>query len=145
MQAVVVPRWHHASVDEVVRVLRTDVANGLPASEVELRARQYGPNELAEAPPERWWLKLLNQFNQLVIWILIAATILSGILGDWLEAIAIFAIVFLNALLGFFQERKAEKALSSLRKLSSSSGQSDCAMGHCATSPRQTLVPRRHR
>ena len=45
MQAVVVPR-HNANVDEVLRVLKTDVANGLPASEVELRARQYGPNEL---------------------------------------------------------------------------------------------------
>ena len=62
---------------------------------------------------------MLEQFNQLVIWILLAATILSGVLGDWLEAAAIFAIVLLNALLGFFQERKAEEALSSLRKLSS--------------------------
>src|SRR6478672_1752948 len=118
MQAVVVPR-HHANVDEVLRDLKTDVANGLPASEVELRARQYGPNELVEAPPERWWLKLLHQFNEVVIWILIAATILSAILGDWLEAGAILAIVILNALLGFFQEEKAEKALAALKKLSS--------------------------
>src|SRR5512133_1399930 len=119
MQSVVAPRWHHASVEEVLGFFRTDVASGLSSCEVESRGKEYGPNKLAEAPPERWWLKLLDQFNQLVIWILIAATILSAILGDWLEAGAILAIVVLNALLGFFQEQKAEKALSSLRKLSS--------------------------
>ena len=119
MQAVVVPCWHHANSDEVVRILRTDIAHGLSASEVELRARQYRANELAEAPSQRWWSKLLSQFNEVVIWILIAATILSAIMGDWLEAGAIFAIIILNALLGFFQEQKADKALASLKKLSS--------------------------
>ena len=119
MQSVVAPRWHHANVDEVVSVLRTNLANGLSAGEAELRAKEYGQNELAEAPAERWWLKLLNQFNEVVIWILIAATILSAILGDWLEAGAILAIVILNALLGFFQEQKAEKALAALKRLSS--------------------------
>ena len=80
-----------------------------------------GQTRLAETVPPPLWRNLLEQFNQLVIWILIAATILSGALGDWLEAGAIFAIVLLNALLGFLQERKAEEALSSLRKLSSPS------------------------
>ncbi|HEU0208337.1 MAG TPA: HAD-IC family P-type ATPase, partial [Candidatus Udaeobacter sp.] len=112
------PGWHHANIDEVVRSFRINLANGLSSDEVECRAKEYGPNELVEAPPPRWWLKLLNQFNQLVIWILIAATILSAVLGDWLEAAAILAIVMLNTLLGFFQEQKAEKALSSLKKLS---------------------------
>ncbi len=119
MESVVTPRWHQADVDEVARLLRTDLANGLSAGEVESRATRYGPNELAEAPPERWLLKLLKQFKEVVIWILIAATILSAVLGDWLEAGAILAIVILNALLGFFQEQKAEKALAALKKLSS--------------------------
>jgi Ca2+-transporting ATPase len=74
---------------------------------------------LREARPISAWTIFLDQFNELVIWILLAAAILSGVLGDWLEAGAIFAIVLLNALLGFFQERKAEQALTSLRKLSS--------------------------
>jgi Ca2+-transporting ATPase len=119
MQSVVDLRWHHVHLDEVGRLLRTHLANGLSSAEAEFRAKEYGPNELAEAPPERWWLKLLNQFNEVVIWILIAATILSAILGNWLEAGAILAIVILNALLGFFQEQKAEKALAALKKLSS--------------------------
>ncbi len=110
--------WHQLSVSEVAGLLKTDLANGLSIAQVESRSSECGPNELAEPSPPRWWLKFLSQFNQLVIWILLVATILSAALGDWLEASAIFAIVLLNALLGFFQERKAEKALSSLKKLS---------------------------
>ena len=111
--------WHELSVSQVAELLETDLASGLFAAEVKSRAKQYGPNELTEPPLPRWWLKLLNQFNEIVIWILIAATILSAVLGDWLEAGAILAIVILNALLGFLQEQKAEKALASLKKLSS--------------------------
>ncbi len=99
--------------------LCTDLERGLTSSEAAARLRRDGPNQLQEAAPPSWWHQLLAQFNQLVIWILIAATILSAFLGDWLEAGAILAIILLNALLGFFQERKAEKALTSLRKLSS--------------------------
>ena len=105
-------------VPAVIANLATDREKGLTTSEAHTRLSRDGANKLTEAVPPPWWRKFLEQFNQLVIWILIAATILSGVLGDWLEAIAIFAIVLLNALLGFFQERKAEAALSSLRKLS---------------------------
>jgi Ca2+-transporting ATPase len=119
MESVLDIRYHHAKVEDVVQLLTTDLTNGLSAGEAESRAIKFGPNELTEAPPERWWLKLLSQFKEVVIWILIAAIILSAILGDWLEAGAILAIVILNALLGFFQEQKAEKALAALKKLSS--------------------------
>jgi Ca2+-transporting ATPase len=118
-QSLIAPRWHHANVDEVVRLLKTDLTKGLSPGEAESRVKEYGPNELVELPPQRWWWKLLHQFNEVVIWILVAATILSAIMGDWLEAGAIFAIIILNALLGFFQEQKADKALASLKKLSS--------------------------
>jgi P-type Ca2+ transporter type 2C len=107
------------SISDVVENLATDPKRGLTTLEAQTRLARVGPNQLAETVPPPWWRNLLEQFNQLVIWILIAATILSGALGDWLEAGAIFAIVLLNALLGFLQERKAEEALSSLRKLSS--------------------------
>ena len=120
MQAVVVPRWHHANVDEVAPGFKNRCCQWSSGQRSRApRQTGIGPNELVEAPPERWWLKLLHQFNEVVIWILIAATILSAILGDWLEAGAILAIVILNALLGFFQEQKAEKALAALKKLSS--------------------------
>ncbi len=109
------------SISTVLEHLTTDPKKGLTTAEARARLSREGPNKLAETLPPPWWRNLLEQFNQLVIWILIAATILSGALGDWLEAGAILAIVVLNTLLGYFQERKAEEALSSLRKLSSPS------------------------
>jgi Ca2+-transporting ATPase len=114
-------RFFTETVSAVVENLGADLKQGLTAAEARARLARDGANKLAEATPLPWWHNLLEQFNQLVIWILIGATIVSGMLGDWLEAGAIFAIVLLNALLGFFQERKAEEALSSLRKLSSPS------------------------
>ncbi|MGB9475511.1 MAG: cation-translocating P-type ATPase [Candidatus Udaeobacter sp.] len=140
MQPVDAPCWHHTSVDEVVRCFRTNLANGLSLSEVRSRAKEYGPNKLAEPRPRRWLSKLLSQFNQLVLWILIAATLLSAVLGDWLEAGAILAIVLLNALLGFFQEQKAEKALSSLKELSSPVAKV-IRDGSLRILPAETLVP----
>jgi P-type Ca2+ transporter type 2C len=119
MQPVAQSSWHHLGNSDVARTLKTNLSAGLSSAEAESRYATYGPNKLAEPSPPPWWLNLLSQFNQLVIWILVGATILSALLGDWLEAGAIFAIVLLNALLGFFQEQKAEKALSSLKKLSS--------------------------
>src|SRR5512133_3528934 len=110
MQSVARTPWHQLRIGEVVELLKTDSATGLSQAEAQRRQKEYGSNKLVEAQPPAWWIKLLGQFNQLVIWILLAATILSAVLGDWLEAGAIFAIVLLNALLGFFQEQKAEKA-----------------------------------
>jgi Ca2+-transporting ATPase len=140
MQPVGPAPWHHTGIDGVVRCLRTDLAKGLSANEVRSRRTEYGPNKLAEARPQHWWLKLLSQFNQLVIWILIAATVLSAVLGDWLEAGAILAILLLNALLGFFQEQRAEKALLSLRKLSSPTAKV-LRDGTLHSVDAQTLVP----
>ena len=114
-------RFFTETVAAVVENLGAEAKEGLTAAEARARLARDGANQLEEATPLPWWRNLLEQFNQLVIWILIGATIVSGILGDWLEAGAIFAIVLLNALLGFFQERKAEEALSSLRQLSSPS------------------------
>ena len=107
------------SIATLASAFETNLENGLEASEARARLLRDGPNELAEGESVPWWRHLLAQINQLVIWILLAATIISAFLGDWIEAGAIFAIVLLNALLGFLQERKAEAALLSLRKISS--------------------------
>lgn len=106
------------TVEEVLAGFAADPEGGLRSQQVATLREQYGFNELTEAPPTPLWRKFLGQFNELVIWILIAAAVISGLLGEWPDAIAILAIVLLNGLLGFFQEERAEQALAALQKLS---------------------------
>ncbi|MGB7160345.1 MAG: HAD-IC family P-type ATPase [Tepidisphaeraceae bacterium] len=110
---------HALPIDAVIGQLGTDGAAGLSGAEAARRLARNGPNELAHAPPEPWWKRLARQFTDLLIWILIAAAIISGVLGEWIDAFAILAIVILNGILGFVQEGRAEQALAALRKLSS--------------------------
>lgn len=109
---------HAMSIDEVLASLAGDPEHGLPAKQVTARRAQYGWNELTEEPPPPIWQKLLSQFKDLVIWILIVAAIISGAIGEWPDTVAILAIVLLNGLLGFYQEERAEKSLAALQKLS---------------------------
>jgi tetratricopeptide (TPR) repeat protein len=90
--------------------------DGLSSKEAKLRLQKYGTNELE--PPDRKTIPriLTSQFQNPLIYILIIATIIAFILGDTTEALIIFAIVFVNALLGFVQEYRSEKALEELRK-----------------------------
>ena len=107
------------SVHDVVAILDADVKRGLSSDRVAVLRGRYGRNELVEAPPPSVWQKLVRQFKDLVIWILIVAAVVSGALGEWVDTLAILAIVFLNGVIGFFQEERAEKALAALQKLSS--------------------------
>lgn len=105
------------SVAAVLSQLGSDSDQGLLEERVaELRAR-YGYNELGETPGPTVWRLFLGQFNEVVVWILLAAAVLSGLVREWADAGAILAIVMLNALLGVAQERRAEQALAALRKL----------------------------
>jgi len=109
---------HATAVDALVTALATDRDQGLSATQAHERLARHGANELSEAPPVPWWRKLLRQFQQLVIGILIVAALVSGLLGEWLDALAILVIVLLNGMLGFLQEGRAERALAALRRLS---------------------------
>ena len=97
--------------------LRTSAATGLSSEEAHRRMECFGPNRIEEVRSSPRWLRFLRQFNEVVVWILIAAAILSGLIGDWPDTLAILAIVLLNCLLGFFQEERAERSLSALRSL----------------------------
>jgi P-type Ca2+ transporter type 2C len=109
--------WHATPAPAVAARLETDPKAGLTASEVAARQQRFGPNELREMPPTPFWVRLLDQFRSFVILILIVAAVLSVVLGDYVEAVAIMAIVLLNAALGVTQESRAEAALSSLQRL----------------------------
>jgi Ca2+-transporting ATPase len=109
--------WHAIDAQAVLARLETMAESGLSPEEAARRLEQYGYNQLREAPPITFWQMLWGQLNNFVVIMLIVAAIISAVLGDQIEAIAIMAIVILNAALGVVQERRAEQALAALRKL----------------------------
>jgi hypothetical protein len=100
----------------------------------------HGYNELQERPRPGFWQMFLAQFNNFVIWILIGASAISALLGDYIEASAIMAIVILNAAIGVVQEGKAEEALAALKKMTAPDAQT-IRDGHRVTIAARELVP----
>ncbi len=107
---------YHTPVTELLRHLKT-TASGLGAAEVQRRIAQYGPNALQEKKKVPAWLLFLLQFRDFMILILAVAAVLSGIMGDATDTIIIFVIIILNAVVGFIQEYRAEKAMDALKKM----------------------------
>ena len=98
--------------------LGADLDRGLSEAEAARRLAQSGANELPEPPPPSPLALFLAQFTSVIVWVLIGAALVSGLLEDWLDAAAIVAIVILNGVLGFIQEYRAERSLAALRTLS---------------------------
>ncbi len=131
--------WHALPVEEVLRHLEVQ-ENGLSAEQAARRLQQYGPNQLQEAPRPTFWHMLWEQLNNFVVILLIVASIISALLGDYVEAAAIMAIVVLNAVLGIIQEQRAEEALAALKKLAAPDAQV-LRDGRRQTIPARDLVP----
>ncbi len=112
-------KWYSLSIQEVEKVTRTKHECGLSASEVENRLREIGYNELEERKKPSLLLMFLEQFKDFMVLVLLIATVISGLLGEYLDAGAIIFIVIINGVLGFIQERKAEESLQALKELSS--------------------------
>jgi Ca2+-transporting ATPase len=110
--------WYARPAEDLAGEFLTDLNAGLTADEVAHRQAQEGSNELPEAPPPSLLKLFLAQFSSLIVWALIGAAVVSGLLEDWIDAAAILAIVFLNGVLGFVQEFRAERSLAALRKMS---------------------------
>ena len=110
------PAWHALEVEKVLRDLQVH-ENGLTVREASQRLHRYGPNQLQEAPRPGFWVTLWDQLNNFVVILLIVSSIISALLGEWIDALAILAIVVLNTILGIVQERRAEQALAALKKL----------------------------
>ena len=108
--------WHTRSVEDVLAQLGSSAA-GLSAAEAAQRLAANGPNELKEAKHISPLQIFLGQFKSLIIWILIVAGVASSLLGELVDAIAILAIVVLNAIIGFYQEFNAEKSIAALKKM----------------------------
>src|SRR5215204_5582283 len=120
------PAPHGKPAEAVLTALSSNAARGLSSSEVRKRLEQYGHNRLKSAPETSWWKRLLEQFENFLVIILLVAVVISVI--EWVlqdpresalpyEAIVIMAIVVLNAMLGFIQESRAEKSVRALMAL----------------------------
>jgi Ca2+-transporting ATPase len=113
-------QWHQLNSEEVTNRLKSSVA-GLTTEEAAKRLERYGPNELIDKKRKSWFMMLLDQFKDFMILVLIAAAVVAGVVGDPSDTIAIAVIVLLNAVLGFIQEYRAEKAMAALKKMAASS------------------------
>lgn len=132
--------WHKMSKEEIISSLETDPHQGLSDDEVNKRLSEYGTNELKEEEKKSFLSKLIEQFSDFLILILIAAALISFFVGEGKDAIVILAIVVLNAFLGIYQEGKAEKSLEALKKMASPTAKV-IRNGHLSEVPASTLVP----
>ncbi len=132
--------WHALEADEVLRALDTSPKSGLTTEEAHRRLKEFGSNELSERPGTTLWQIILEQFNNFIVIILLIAVLISALLGDYIEAVAILTIVVLNALLGVVQERRAEEALAALRRLAAPEAHV-IRDGHHLTVSGRELVP----
>jgi len=110
---------HYKEVDDLVKLLETDIKNGLTDKQAQLLQEKYGENTLIEKKKKTLIAMIVDQFKDFMILILIIAAIISIVMGDQLEGFVILGIVVLNAVLGTYQENKASNALSALKSLAS--------------------------
>ncbi len=110
-------KWHALTAEDALREWAVDRAQGLSDQQVQERRAEFGANEMTARPGTPAWVRFLQQFNQALVYILLAATIVSAALGEWVDAAVIFGVIFINAIIGFIQESKAEKAIEALSKM----------------------------
>jgi Ca2+-transporting ATPase len=131
--------WHALKTEQILKHFEVQ-ENGLTSDEAKRRLEHYGPNQLKEAPRPTFLQMLWEQINNFVVILLIVASVISALLGDYVEAAAIMAIVVLNSVLGIVQERQAEEALAALQKLAAPDAQV-MRDGHRISIPSYELVP----
>jgi cation-transporting ATPase F len=111
------PAWHHVKGAEAADRLEVDPLRGLSTTEVAGRQAKFGLNVLSSRKGLPAWRRFLLQFHQPLIYILIAASIITAILGEWVDSGVIFAVVIANAIIGYIQESKAGKAIEALGRM----------------------------
>ncbi len=134
------PPWHLLEPWQTTAWLKVDPEKGLSCGEVEERLATHGPNAIPEPRVRNPILMFLGQFADVMIIVLIIAGIVSGLIGDLTDTITIFVIVALNAIIGFIQEFRAERAVAALKRLASPTAQV-LREGEIQTIAAQELVP----
>lgn len=109
--------WYKLEVKDIERKLHVFSEKGLNDKQVEQRRKQFGYNKIQDMKRQPLWVLFMKQFQDFMVIVLLAATLIAGMLGEYIDAIAIMIIVVLNGCMGFFQEQKAEKSLERLKEL----------------------------
>jgi len=117
MDALIGKPWHTFSADDVVSALTTDSVRGLSQEEAQKRLERFGPNTVTPKKRKGPLIRFLLQFHQPLVYILLLSAFVTLILQEWVDSSVIFGVVIVNAIIGFIQEAKAEKAIESLRKM----------------------------
>ncbi|GGP25287.1 cation-transporting P-type ATPase [Silvimonas amylolytica] len=112
--------WYQLDINQTLDTLETS-ADGLSGAAAQRRHTQYGPNSLPEKPPIPAWRRFIGHFNDVLIYILLAAAVLTGAMGHWIDTLVIVCVAVINALIGYIQENAAEKSLKGIRNMLSSS------------------------
>lgn len=110
--------WFNKNSKEVINELSTDLINGLSSSEAKLRLSKYGLNKIQGKKKKSIFQLFLAQINDIMIYILLIAAIISFVVGEVSDSIIILIVIFINAIIGVIQESKAEKALEALKSMS---------------------------
>ena len=117
METLIGRHWHRLSAEQVVELLDSDAQIGLTAFDVKHRLKHFGPNEVSAGRRRHPILQFLAQFHQPLVYILLAAGLITALLQEWVDSGVIMAVVLVNAVVGFLQESKAEAAIESLRQI----------------------------
>lgn len=110
-------KWYTRSAQEAIDFWKTDQQEGLHSTEVKNRLSEFGYNEMVEKQKPAWWKRFLAQFQDFMVLVLLAATLISAFLGEYADSVTILAIVMINAILGFIQEHRAEKSMDALKTM----------------------------
>jgi P-type Ca2+ transporter type 2C len=109
------PAWHGLSADDAIRTQGSDARAGLSAAEAAARLQRVGPNTLTAREGRSWLAAFGSQFAAVLVWLLLVAAGVSAVLGEWVDAGAIAAIIVINAVIGASQEHSAERSIAALR------------------------------
>ena len=140
MQTLLGHHWHHLTGDEVLELMESDESRGLDRFAVETRQAHFGPNVISEKRKQGPFVRFLLQFHQPLIYILLAAVVVTAAFREWVDAAVILGVVIINAIVGFIQESKALGAIDALAK----SIQSEATVlrsGRKTRLPAASLVP----
>ena len=110
--------WHLREAHELAAAHAVDPTHGLHEHQITQRTLEFGANALPTAAQRSLWSLVLEQFSDFMIGVLLAAAVVSGLMGEWVDTLVILVIVLLNAAIGLVQSWRADQALAALQRLS---------------------------